>query len=124
VVGCGCYCIVGNNFTHNSQETILMPIIIGFVVKIVKQKHEVNNIRLLFLDVAISFIFIELLNSSLGDDFTPSFIHETIKFDFSIWFPTTIVSIIMTIFRLVIIAFHLFLKFQFMVSCQCAMVLP
>jgi hypothetical protein len=40
----GCYRIVGNNFTHNSQETILMPRTTGSMVKIMKKEHEVNYI--------------------------------------------------------------------------------
>ncbi len=71
VVGCGCYCIVGNSLTHNSQETILMPGTTMFVGKIMKQKHEVNDIWLLSLIKPFSSDFIELSNSSLSDDLTP-----------------------------------------------------
>jgi len=43
VVGCGHYYIIGDNLTHNFQETILTLKTIGFVVKIMKQGHEVNE---------------------------------------------------------------------------------
>jgi hypothetical protein len=36
VVGCGCYRIIGDSLAHNSQETIVMIGITGFVVKNVK----------------------------------------------------------------------------------------
>jgi hypothetical protein len=44
VVGYGCYRIVGNSLTHNSQEIILIPRIARAMVKIVKQEHEVSDI--------------------------------------------------------------------------------
>jgi hypothetical protein len=56
VVGCGCYHNVGNSFIHNSQKIILTPRITRFVVKIVKQEHEVNNIQPLSL-VLKTFFF-------------------------------------------------------------------
>jgi hypothetical protein len=43
VVGCGHYRIVGDSLLHNFKETILTLRITRFVVKIVKQKHEVND---------------------------------------------------------------------------------
>jgi hypothetical protein len=43
VVGFGHYHIVGNNLTHNSQDTILMLGIVGSIVEIVKNKHKVPN---------------------------------------------------------------------------------
>ncbi len=40
----GCCRIVGNNCTHNSQGTMLMPRTIRSMVKIMKKEHEVNYI--------------------------------------------------------------------------------
>jgi hypothetical protein len=71
VVGYGHYYIVGNNLIHNSQEIILTPRTTRFVVKIVQREHEVNDIRPLFSVKPFSFDFIELSNSSLGDNLTP-----------------------------------------------------
>jgi hypothetical protein len=68
-----CYRIVGDSFIHNSQETILTPWIAEFVIKIVKQKHEVNDNRLLSSIKPSSFIFIELSDYSSGDNLTPHF---------------------------------------------------
>jgi hypothetical protein len=70
VVDCGCYHIVGDSLTHNSQETILTPKIIGSVVKIVKQ-HKVKDIRTLFPIKPSSSNFIKLYDFSSGDDLTP-----------------------------------------------------
>ncbi len=44
VVGFGRYCIIGDSLNHNFQDTILTPGTIGFIVKIVKEEHEVPNI--------------------------------------------------------------------------------
>ncbi len=71
MVGYGCYCIVGNSLIHNSQETILMSRTIRFVVKIVKQEHEVSDIRPLSLIKPFSFDFIESFDSSSSDNLTP-----------------------------------------------------
>ncbi len=71
VVSCGCYHIVGDNLIHNSQETILMPGIVRFMVKIVKQKHEINNIQPLSYVKLPSSDFIEFFNFSSSDDLTP-----------------------------------------------------
>jgi hypothetical protein len=58
VVGNGCYHIVGDSLTHNSQETILVLGMTCFVVKVVKQEHEINNILLQCSNVHVSFVFI------------------------------------------------------------------
>jgi hypothetical protein len=58
VVGNGCYHIVGDNLIHNSQETILMLGMTCYVVKVVKQEHEINNILLQCFNVHASFVFI------------------------------------------------------------------
>ncbi len=71
MVGFGYYCIVHDNLTHNYQNTILMPRIVGFVVKIVKEEHEVPKILLQCLNFFTSFFFIELSDSSSSDDLTP-----------------------------------------------------
>jgi hypothetical protein len=71
VVGCGRYHIVGDNLPHNFQETILTTGTACSVVKIVKQKFEVDNIFLQCFDVLASFVFIELFNSSSSEDLTP-----------------------------------------------------
>jgi hypothetical protein len=71
VVGFGCYCIVGDSLTHNSQDTIFMLGTIGFVVNIVKDKHKVPDILPQCSDVLIFFVFIKLCNFSLDDDLTP-----------------------------------------------------
>jgi len=44
---------------------------VGYVVKIVKQEHEINDTQLLSSIKPCSFDFIELFDSSLGDDLTP-----------------------------------------------------
>jgi hypothetical protein len=44
VVGFGCYCIIGNSLSHNSQDTILTPRTIGFIIKIVKEEHKALDI--------------------------------------------------------------------------------
>ncbi len=82
------------------------------MVKIVKQEYEISDTRLMFSIKHFSFDFIELFNSSLRQLDTPFFIQNIIKFDFSIWFLVAIVSIITTIFCLVIIAFILFWKYS------------
>jgi len=71
VVGYGRYRIVGDNLAHNSQETILMARTADFVVKTMKQKLKVDNTLLYYYDVFASFVFIELFESSLGEDSTP-----------------------------------------------------
>ncbi len=71
VVGCGCHRIVSNSFIHNFQETILMLRTISYMVKIVKQEHEINDIQLLFLDKPSSYVFIELFDFSSGNDLIP-----------------------------------------------------
>ncbi len=71
VVGSSYYYIMGNNLSHNFQKTILMLGITSFVVKIVKQKTNVSHIFLQCSNALAFFVFIELCNSSLGDDFTP-----------------------------------------------------
>ncbi len=71
VVGCGCYRIVGDNLVHNYQEIILTIGIADFVVKTMKQELKVDNTLLQCFDAFISFLFIELSNSSLGEDLTP-----------------------------------------------------
>ncbi len=53
------------------QETILTPRIVGFVGKIVKQEHEVNDIWPLSSIKPFSSISIELSDYSLSDDLTP-----------------------------------------------------
>jgi hypothetical protein len=47
-----------------------MPRIVGFVVKIVKDEHEVFDTLLQFSYAFASSVFIELSNSSLNDDLT------------------------------------------------------
>jgi hypothetical protein len=71
VVGCGRYCIVGDNLAHNSQEIIFTIGIAGFVVKTMKQEFEVDNTLPQCFDVIASSVFIELSNSSSGEDLTP-----------------------------------------------------
>ncbi len=71
MVGCGCYCIVGDSLVYNSQKTILMARIVCFVVKIVKQELKVDDTFLQPSNALASSIFIELSNSSLGEDLTP-----------------------------------------------------
>jgi hypothetical protein len=61
VVNCGQYRIVGDNLSHNVQDIILMLRITSFIVKIVKDKHEVLNIFLQCLNAPTFSIFIELL---------------------------------------------------------------
>jgi hypothetical protein len=65
------YHILGDNLVHISQETILTARITKFVVKIVKQKFEGDDILPQCFDVFASFLFIELSNSFLGEDLTP-----------------------------------------------------
>ncbi len=71
VVGCGRYCIEGDNLLCKYQETILMVGIASFVVKIVKKKLKVDNPFLQCSDALVSFTFIELFDSSVGEDLTP-----------------------------------------------------
>ncbi len=71
VVGCGRYCIVGDNLNHNSQNTILTPRTTGSIVKIVKDKHEVLNTILQCSNALAISISIELFDSSSNDNFTP-----------------------------------------------------
>jgi hypothetical protein len=73
VVGCSCYCIIGNSFTHNFQKTILMPRITRSMVKIVKQKCESNDTWPLSSVKPSSSNFIELFDSSSNDDLTPHY---------------------------------------------------
>jgi hypothetical protein len=56
---------------HNSQETILMVGITGFVVKIVKQELEVDDTLLQCFDAFAFSIFMKLSNSSSSEDLTP-----------------------------------------------------
>jgi hypothetical protein len=44
MVGCGRYHTVGDSLNHNFQDTILMLGTIVYVVKIVKEEHEVHDI--------------------------------------------------------------------------------
>ncbi len=71
MVGCGHYRIEGDNLLRKYQEIILMVGIVGFVVKIVKKKLEVDNPFLQCSDALVSFTFIELFDSSVGEDLTP-----------------------------------------------------
>jgi hypothetical protein len=71
VVGCGHYRIVGDSLAHNYQETILTTKTTSFVVKNVKQEFKIDNTLLQSFNVITSFIFIELFDSSLGEDLTP-----------------------------------------------------
>jgi len=71
VVDYGHYYIVGNSLTHNSQETILTSRTVRFVVKIVKQEHEISDIRPLSLIKPFSFDFIEPFDFSSSDNLTP-----------------------------------------------------
>jgi hypothetical protein len=71
VVGFGCYCIVGYSLTHNFQNIILTLGTIGYVVKIVKDKHKVLNIFPQCSDALASFVIIELSYSSSNDDLKP-----------------------------------------------------
>ncbi len=48
-----------------------MPKSIGYVVKIVKDEHEVIDILLQCLDIFAFFVFIELCDSSSCDDLAP-----------------------------------------------------
>jgi hypothetical protein len=70
IVGYGGYCIVDDSLTHNSQETILMVGIVGSVVKIVMQKFKIDDTLHQCFDAIVSFIFIELFDSSMGEDLT------------------------------------------------------
>ncbi len=71
MVGCGHYRIVGDSLAHNYQETILTTKTTSFVVKNVKQEFKIDNTLLQSFNVITSFIFIELFDSSLGEDLTP-----------------------------------------------------
>ncbi len=71
MVGCGHYRIVGDSLAHNYQETILTTRTTSFVVKNVKQEFKIDNTLLQSFNVITSFIFIELFDSSLGEDLTP-----------------------------------------------------
>jgi hypothetical protein len=113
VVGRGRYCIAGKSLIHNFQETILMPWIVGFMVEIVKQKHENSDIWPLYLVKPFSFHFIELSNSSLVDGFTPhssSTILPNLISQFSSL--QIIVSIITIVFCFVITTFILLWKYS------------
>ncbi len=69
MVGCGRYCIIGGSLAHNFQETIVTIGTVGFVVRTIKQKLEVDDILLQsFVALALS-IFIELFDSSSSEDF-------------------------------------------------------
>ncbi len=48
-----------------------MTRITGFMVKIMKQEFEVDDTLPRCFDVFISTIFIEMFDSSLGEDLTP-----------------------------------------------------
>ncbi len=71
LVGYGHYRIIGDSVIHNSQEIILMPRTIGFMVKILKQKHELSDTRPLSLVKFSSSDFIELSNFFSSDNLTP-----------------------------------------------------
>jgi hypothetical protein len=72
VVSCGCYHIVGDSLAHNSWEIILIIGVVGSIIKIsVKQELKVDDTFLQCFDARASFVFIELFNSSLGEDLTP-----------------------------------------------------
>jgi len=74
VVKCGCYRIVGDSLAHNSWEIILIIGIVGFIVKInVKQELKVDDTFLQRFDALAYFVFIQLSNSSSGEDLTPFF---------------------------------------------------
>jgi hypothetical protein len=57
VVGYGRYRIVGDNLNHNYQDTILTLRIASFVVKIIKDEHEVLDILLQCSDAPTFFCF-------------------------------------------------------------------
>ncbi len=59
MVGCGRYCIVGNNLTHNFQETILMPRIERSTVNIVNKK-----MKLATFDLCCQSNFLHLISFS------------------------------------------------------------
>jgi hypothetical protein len=65
--------LFSDSLAHNYQETILMARTTSFVVKIVKEEFEVDNTFLQCSNALASSIFIELFDSSLGEDFTPLF---------------------------------------------------
>jgi cell fate (sporulation/competence/biofilm development) regulator YlbF (YheA/YmcA/DUF963 family) len=68
VVDFGCYCIVGDNLTHNIQKIILMLGTTSYVVKFMKQENDVSHIFLQCSNILTSPIFIELFDSSSSED--------------------------------------------------------
>ncbi len=71
MVGCGRYCIIGGSLAHSFQETIVTIGTVGFVVRTIKQKLEVDDILLQSFVVLALSIFIELFDSSSSEDLTP-----------------------------------------------------
>jgi hypothetical protein len=63
-----------DNLIHNYQNTILMPTIVGSMVKIVKEEQKVCDIFAQCSNALASFVFIQLSNSSTSDNFTPLFL--------------------------------------------------
>jgi hypothetical protein len=70
VVGCGHYHIEGDNLPCKYHKTILMVGTIGFVVKNVKKKLKIDNPFLQCSNALMPSTFIELSNSSVGEDLT------------------------------------------------------
>ncbi len=113
MVSYGCYHIVGDSLAHNYQETIFMTRTTSSMVKIMKQELEVDDILLQCFEVLTSSIFIELFDSSSGEDLTTfplsmKFLKYILQSDASLSSkPSTPMGSI-----------------QFVVSCLHAMVLP
>jgi len=57
IVGFSCYRIVGDNLTHNLQETMLTPGTSSFVIKIMKEENDVTHILPECLNILASFLF-------------------------------------------------------------------
>jgi hypothetical protein len=71
VVGCGHCRIVDDSLAHNYQETSLITRTTGSVVKTMKKYFKIDNIFLQCFDSLVSFTFIKLFDSSMGEDLTP-----------------------------------------------------
>ncbi len=71
VVGCGQYRIVGGSLAHSSWETILTIGTASSMVKTMKQELKIDDIVPQCSNALVSFIFIELYNSSTCEDLTP-----------------------------------------------------
>jgi hypothetical protein len=112
VVGFGCYCVVGDNLTHNSHKIILM-LGTSYVVKFVKQENDVSHTFFQCSNVLTSSVFIELFDYSSSEDLIAP--PSLIKSPKAIPQSTTQLSPQPS---------NLVSSIQFVVSCFRAMVLP